>query len=613
MEKIKDWLSALVTKRAEPTKLLLEDDGGQQSHGLAPFQYPPLGAPTHIRVLEILPGNPNSEIRFRLREKVLGDGEIYYAVSYTWGPPVFTHKIYSAEGFIQVTENLWEALRRYRKADELMTLWVDAVCIDQANKLERAQQIVLMRRVYSESERVLICLGRESPSDRVAFEFITHTVDLAEGKDIDNPDDLKQLADWTISKRTDENQDAVTNLFARSWFSRVWTFQEICCAAEATLTSGSLEIKFEALHEFCILFDLLKLTVWFKSIAAQRALGQIAGLHFTKDHLSQPSAENSLLELVKRNRTRIASDPKDMIYGLLALSSDTNPLPFAPTYEIDVDHLYEEFTAHVIRQNESLEIFDNCFFQPGLKKCPSWVPDWRYSENFTIPINLEEDSFNAAGESRWDTSTNIVNHSLGVDAICLDRLQNLTSPGPTPNAFGLTNFESHEVLLKWQQNIIRETTEMTSLSLLYKSELERWHAWWRTFIGERKNEVERAAPDYERCVVSYKEVLNGMSNHDLDTQNLRHREFQEVCSSVGQMENNRRFCLTLEGRIGWVPLAARTGDIVSLMRGSPVPVIIRPYQQGDSYLMIGQCYIHGIMDGEAVVGKEDQFQRIQLV
>ena len=253
------------------------------------------------------------------------------------------------------------------------------------------------------------------------------------------------------------------------------------------------------------------------------------------------------------------------------------------------------------------------FFQPGLKKCPSWVPDWRYSEDFTIPINLEEGGFNAAGQSRWDTRIIIINHSQDVKAICLDHLQSLTSPGPTPNALGLTDFESFEILFKWQQNIIKETTEMTLLSLLYKSELERWHAWWRTIIGEKKNEAERTAPDYERRVMSYKEVLNGMVNHDLDIQNFRHLEFQEVCSSVGSMENNRRFCLTLDGRIGWVPLAAETGDIVSLMRGSPVPVVIRPSQRGNSYLMIGQCYIHGIMDGEAVAGKEDQFQRIQLV
>ena len=146
---------------------------------------------------------------------------------------------------------------------------------------------------------------------------------------------------------------------------------------------------------------------------------------------------NSLFKLVVRTRTRLATDPRDMIYGLVALASDTDPLPFAPTCEIAVNHLYEEFAAHVIRQNKNLDIFGCCTFQPGLKECASWVPDWRYSEEFATFINPEKDSFHAAGTSCWDTSTAIVNHSLGVEAISLDRLQNITFPEPMPKPLRL--------------------------------------------------------------------------------------------------------------------------------------------------------------------------------
>lgn len=140
------------------------------------------------------PSHPSFGAHFQSREKNLGKtGKVYYALSYAWGPPVFTtHRIYSAEGFIQVTANLWEALRRYREADETKTLWVDAVCINQANIQERSQQILLMRRIYSEAKHVLIWLGLESPSVLPAFEFIERTVDLAfkEGRnDLDALDD----------------------------------------------------------------------------------------------------------------------------------------------------------------------------------------------------------------------------------------------------------------------------------------------------------------------------------------------------------------------------------------------------------------------------------------
>ena len=361
-----DWLSALVTKRAKPTKL-------------APFQYPPLGAPTHIRVLEILPGNPNSEVRFRVREKILGDGGIYYALSYAWGPPNFTRKIYSAEGFIQVTENLWKALNHYRKADELMTLWVDAVCIAQANNQERSQQIVLMRTIYSESMCVLIWLGPESPSDRLAVEFITRAVDLSEGKGVNN-DDLCTLYEEIYLMRTDDYQDAVTDFFAKSWFSRVWTYQEMYCAAKATLSSGPLSIQFKDLQQFCLFFAFTQHETWLKLKEAQHNLRQIATLIVMRDYPSPQSAASSLLELVKRTRLRLATDPRDKIYALLALACNAKPLPFAPTYEIAVNHLYEEFAAHVIRQNESLDIYGCCIFQPGLRDCASIGNAYQYRE-----------------------------------------------------------------------------------------------------------------------------------------------------------------------------------------------------------------------------------------
>lgn len=611
MEKIKKWCSALVNSCAKPTKLPLEDDGGQQSPGLVPFRYPPLGAPTHIRVLEILPGDHNSEIRFGLREKGLGDGDIYYALSYAWGPPHFTHKIYNAEGFIQVTENLWEALRRYRKADKLMILWVDAVCINQANVEERSQQIVLMRRIYSESKCVLIWLGLESPSDRLAFEYITRIIDLC--RDFEDPHSM-EFIDALESLRSDKDEDALTKLFEKQWFTRVWTYQEMSCATKATLASGSLECDFECLNGFCSVLIVTGPSVWLKSNAAQHAVAQICSAGLTKEYLSQRSAANSLLALVERTRNRLATDPRDKIYGVIALSSDIIPLPFAPTYEISVHHLFEEFAAHLIRQNENLDIFGWCAFQPVLREWPSWVPDWRCLEGVTVPVNPKEQSFHAAGKTCWDTSTVIINHSLGVDAICLDRLQNITSPGPSPNFFGLTDWETTYLpIFKWRQNVIRETMEMTSLSVLYRSEKERWQAWWQTFIGERSNDFERATPDYETRVRSFIEAIDSIISEDLDVEIDRINEHYSIELCMGRMTHNRRFCLTLKGCIGWVPLAARTGDIVSLMRGSPVPVIIRPVQRENLYLMIGQCYIHGIMDGEAVAGKEDQFRRIQLV
>lgn len=242
-----------------------------------------------------------------------------------------------------------------------------------------------------------------------------------------------------------------------------------------------------------------------------------------------------------------------MIYDLVALASDVNPLYLHQRTEINVHHLSEELAAHVIRQNKNLDVFECCTFQPGLRECPSWVPDWGVSEEFAGPINPEKDGFRAAGRSYWDTSTAIVNHLLGVEAICLDQLQTITSPGPFPNTVGLTDWENDFLpLFKWQHDTIRETIETTSLSLLYRSERERWHAWWRTFIGETKSDPGRATPDYEALARSHKKVIDRLVNHGPDGKvRMQHRNVvRGDLRPCGQSE--RRYivdpALSLEGR-----------------------------------------------------------------
>ena len=112
------------------------------------------------------------------------------------------------------------------------------------------------------------------------------------------------------------------------------------------MTSGSLDIEFRYIYRFCILWSIIEQALWLKSRAAQNAVGEFAFLSLMKDYLSP---ENSLFELIRCTVSRVASDPRDLIYGLVSLASDKNPLPFTPTYEITIDYLFEEFATYVIR------------------------------------------------------------------------------------------------------------------------------------------------------------------------------------------------------------------------------------------------------------------------
>lgn len=57
----------------------------------------------------------------------------------------------------------------------------------------------------------------------------------------------------------------------------------------------------------------------------------------------------------------------------------------------------------------------------------------------------------------------------------------------------------------------------------------------------------------------------------------------------------RQFCVTSEGRFGWVPEGARVGDKICVLLGGKVPVAIGECGRGH-YEMRGEAFIHGIMN-----------------
>lgn len=64
-----------------------------------------------------------------------------------------------------------------------------------------------------------------------------------------------------------------------------------------------------------------------------------------------------------------------------------------------------------------------------------------------------------------------------------------------------------------------------------------------------------------------------------------------VVSLVG-----RRLFTTVSGFIGLAPETAQSGDVIAVVLGCNFPVVLRPC--GDEYRIVGECYAHGLMDGE---------------
>ena len=117
------------------------DAAAASSPAIEEFVHKPLDlSQSNIRLLRILPGRQQDVIRCTLRHVSRHKHE-YVCLSYTWGDAEPSHTILVNQKSFKVRRNLWDFLclaRRFKVQDRL---WIDAMCIDQRNILERNHQV----------------------------------------------------------------------------------------------------------------------------------------------------------------------------------------------------------------------------------------------------------------------------------------------------------------------------------------------------------------------------------------------------------------------------------------------------------------------------------------
>ncbi|ORX92930.1 heterokaryon incompatibility protein-domain-containing protein, partial [Clohesyomyces aquaticus] len=112
-----------------------------------------------IRLLALLPGECTDPVSCQLHIDSLDREPLYEALSYVWGDSNEHRTILLDETEFPVTDNLYAALRRLRNRREKRVIWVDQLCINQSDLVERGHQVGLMESVYSKTFRALFWLA----------------------------------------------------------------------------------------------------------------------------------------------------------------------------------------------------------------------------------------------------------------------------------------------------------------------------------------------------------------------------------------------------------------------------------------------------------------------
>lgn len=178
---------------------------------LSAYQYSPLPPrPNNIRLLRILPARGDTApIRCHLFDYSLSDqrkgGHLYEALSYVWGITDKSQTIFIDDQYLAVTANLHEALLHLRDTAIERIVWIDAICINQADLKERGEQVQLMAKIYSHAACVVVWLGQASTHSDIMLETIR-----------------RAASDGTFPRCHASVWAGIEEVLGRPWFRRIW-------------------------------------------------------------------------------------------------------------------------------------------------------------------------------------------------------------------------------------------------------------------------------------------------------------------------------------------------------------------------------------------------------
>jgi hypothetical protein len=179
-----------------------------------------------IRLITIHPGQLSDDIVVTMRCASLDDPNIRFeGLSYTWGDPSNPKTITCNGVPLQATRSLFSSLRRLR-AKQRSTFWIDAICINQKDLPERANQVKQMRRIYSMAEVVWVDYGEQLDGTMEMFKLMKSleaVFDRLDGEgQVGRTIDVSELEALGLPPLHGRSWKLWQELLSRPYFTRVW-------------------------------------------------------------------------------------------------------------------------------------------------------------------------------------------------------------------------------------------------------------------------------------------------------------------------------------------------------------------------------------------------------
>ncbi|KLP09506.1 related to HET-6OR heterokaryon incompatibility protein (het-6OR allele) [Fusarium fujikuroi] len=633
------------------------------------FQYGKLSNNDFFRVFELGPGKDSDPLQGNLRTYLRERAPKYEALSYLWGSSVQKRHMKCNDQTFMITDSLDTALRRLRLVGDSRCLWVDQICIDQTSLEERSEQVSIMRHIYSGATLVNAWLGPADPEEATAAGMIISTLAKRRPHEFREQEYFPQndyLLELGLPARNSPAWGALNSMLRTPYFSRIWILQELALAATYTLLWGDLFISKTDFMSFNIATIRLgmrcqdpktQVKTWVNEDPHGRC--PVLEWNIVSSAFTGGYREGilGLYQLVSSTQACQATDPRDKIFALLGLAGVWT-YGITPDYHKTESTVFAEFALKVISEERNLEILNHTYIEePNDKeRRPLWAPRWHHKDA-TARFTMKPGSFKSSNTMEMRMRSLDGGQSLELRGLHIDKIKETNNKWAYQDIMAMGSMAiDHRCLLEDQygseiitptvltmingrvQSIVGELSRPTDNSYLNSFAAFAFQSLLMVFSNKDYNEkflkamiqlIKMAVQTYlsvpqNESIFGEPEVwefiddrLDQLSPEDTETissyVDILERIFSDIGEDAAAFSGNlvhshgKKFFITEKGYLGTGPCCLEAGDSVCILFGGDTPYIVRPNSpSSDKYLFLGNTYVHGIMEGEAIATWEEQ-------
>ncbi|KAL8987174.1 MAG: hypothetical protein Q9177_003592 [Variospora cf. flavescens] len=452
-----------------------------------------------------------------------------------------------------------------------------------------------MADIYRSADKVVIWLGPEENGSDLALSAMatlaskvhvnwTHqTIDPASEDtefswlDLDRPLPFDH-----------ETHRSVVLLLDRPWFGRLWIWQEVSLAADrAEILCGTKSLTWDVFRTavFVMLVRVKPAKIPRIIGTAKRAWG-ICDVANRNNH--------KLLEILGKTKYAQCLDPRDKIFGVLYLMPEYARLDIQPDYNKSVAEVFLDVILRSIFDGTDANLLSCCELStPRTPIMPSWVPD------FARPQRCE-----AIWQPRacWYSSPQARHNGdgiltmTGVCVTCVTGYCGILPAGSLAPDLAEQSLHPREIYnaLRTVVSFLRANWQ---LSLKQDAEI-LCRTLCCNYFSDLCEPLNKYRLDFTEVMTRFPKLLDLTEEVSEDFL----WECSRFLSRFYYTVVGRAFILTQkEGLIGMAPEACRENDCIVVLLGCQSPIVLRPTDDG-SFIVVGECYIQGLMDGEALLG-----------